>query len=347
MRKSSSRSVPSLTAHVHATGSAPPVLPLGNPDSKACSITMTKPINIRLLEYPGAQKSALWGMMDLFDYASERTDAVGPAIFRAEIQSAPQGHPDVVILPPALSLDPPVLPSGWGKEITAQYKSGTMLASVCSGAFLLAETGVLQGRRVTTHWRHTDAFRQAHPGIIVDTSRLLVDLGDIVTAGGVMAWTDLTLHLIERYGGRKLMLDVARMFVLDPPEREQSHYATFSPNTRHEDRQIINVQNLLQANPGADHTIASLAKAGHMSERSFMRRFKQATGFTPVAYLQRIRVDTARTRLELTRDSFESIAWDVGYSDAAAFRRVFRRIVGLAPLDYRRKFGVSARSSGV
>lgn len=213
------------------------------------------------------------------------------------------------------------------------------MASVCSGAFLLAEADLLDGRRVTTHWRHANSFRQKYPKTIIDTDRLLVDLGDIVTAGGVMAWTDLALHMIQRFGSRRMMMGVARMFVLDPPEREQSYYASFIPDTNHPDRQIAEVQALLQDSLGAAHSISSLARNAGMSERSFLRRFKMATGLTPVTYLQCLRVEAARSRLELTRDSFERISWDVGYGDTAAFRRVFRRIVGLSPSDYRRRFG--------
>ncbi|MAZ21051.1 helix-turn-helix domain-containing protein [Roseovarius sp.] len=303
---------------------------------------------IQLIDYPGAQKSALWGMKDVLDFANTQAETIGPAILRADICSEPDGKPGMTILPPALTLEPPVLPARWKDKLMAQHKGGTVLASVCLGAFLLAETGVLDRRRITTHWRHAAVFRQRYPKVIIDTDRLLVDLGDIVTAGGVMAWTDLSLHLIERFGGRKLMLDVARLFVLDPPEREQSYYATFVPNTKHKDQSVAAIQILLQEDPGGAHTVGSLAQAAMMSERSLLRRFKQATGMTPVTYLQFLRVKAARSRLELTRDSFERISWDLGYGDTAAFRRVFRRIVGLTPSDYRRRFGlgVSPQASG-
>lgn len=304
---------------------------------------MTQPVQFQLLDYPGAQMSALWGMKDLIDYADAQARPLGACAFEVEIRAEPGGRPDVIVLPPALTLDPPTMPQGWRDPLIELHRSGTIMTSVCSGAFLLAATGLVAGRRVTTHWRHAPAFSSAFPKAVVDTDRLLVDLGDIVTAGGVMAWTDLTLHLVQRFGGRKLMLDVARMFVLDPPEREQSYYAPFVPTTTHGDPGIARVQAHLRERPGGDHPLPSLATVAGMSERSFLRRFKQATGLTPVAYLQQLRVDVARSRLELTRDSFETISWDVGYSDAAAFRRVFKRIVGLSPSDYRRRFGAGLR----
>lgn len=300
---------------------------------------MRESVTIQLLDYPGSQKSAIWGVRDLLDHANSHVAASDQALFQVELAAAPQGTPGVVVLPPALSLDPPPLPPGWQAHLCSQHAAGTVMTSVCSGAFLLAEAGLLDGRRVTTHWRHATTFRQKYPGSVIDTDRLLVDLGDIITAGGVMAWTDLTLHMIQRFGGRKLMLDVARMFVLDPPEREQSYYATFLPNMSHADAQIAAVQDLLRNTPGAGHSTASLAQHAGLSERSFLRRFKQATGLTPVTYLQSLRVEAARSRLELTRDSFERISWDVGYGDTTAFRRIFQRIVGLTPSEYRRRFG--------
>jgi transcriptional regulator GlxA family with amidase domain len=300
---------------------------------------MAKPVTFQLLDYPGSQKSALWGLKDVLDFAGSHELSQDVPRFRTGICEAPNGAPDVVVLPPALSLDPPELPPGWRAALIAQHKAGTVMASVCSGAFLLAQAGLLDGRRVTTHWRHASGFRQKYPKAVIDTDRLLVDLGDIVTAGGVMAWTDLALHMIQRFGSRRLMMDVARMFVLDPPEREQSYYASFIPDVSHTDRQIAGVQALLQNSLNVAHSISSLAQYAGMSERSFLRRFKLATGLTPVTYLQCLRVEAARSRLELTRDSFERISWDVGYGDTAAFRRVFRRVVGLAPSDYRRRFG--------
>ena len=307
---------------------------------------MNKVTNFQLLDYPGAQKSALLGMKDLFDYAGSQVAGIRGIEFSTDICAGPKGQPDVVILPPALSNDPPSLPYDWRDKLGTLHKSGSILASVCSGAFLLAETGLLDERRVTTHWRHAEVLRRRFPRVTIDTDRLLVDAGDLVTAGGVMAWTDLVLHMIQRFGSRQLMLNVARMFVLDPPERRQSYYATFLPVRSHADNEIAAVQAILQETPHHPHTLTSMAGAASASERSFLRRFKQATGLTPVTYLQNLRVEIARSRLELTRDNFEQISWEVGYSDPASFRRVFQRIVGLSPSNYRRRFGLGSAASG-
>lgn len=297
-----------------------------------------------LLDYPGSQKSALWGMKDILDHANTHAEANGTAIFDTTISKAPNGKADVFVLPPALVLEPPELPVRWKELLIDQRNAGAVLASVCSGAFLLAETGLLDGRRVTTHWRHAKKFGELHPKSIVETERIVLDGDDIVTAGGVMAWTDLTLHMIQRFGGRKLMLDVARMFLLDPPEREQRYYATFIPFRNHSDQSVAAIQDLMQEELGSEHTVESLAAAGSMSERSLLRRFKQATGYTPMSYLQLLRVEGARSRLEMTRESFEKISWDLGYQDANTFRRLFKRALGVTPSEYRRRFGMGAVS---
>lgn len=321
------------------------ILKSGNGEGRRLPHDDKKHAEIQLLDYPGSQQSALLGMRDLLNFAAQLAAAGGATLGRAEIRDQPSQGANVVILPPALSLDQPNLPSGWRDRLIALHQGGTVLASVCSGAFLLAETGLVDGRLVTTHWRHAARFRESFPKVVTDVDRLLVDLGDIVTAGGVMAWTDLTLHIIERLWGHKLMLDVAKMFVVDPPEREQSHYASFLPNFKHADASILLVQSFLQENIGAVHNMASLAQTAKMSERSFLRRFKKATGLSPVAYVQELRVEAARSRLELSKVSFERLSWDLGYSDPATFRSVFKRITGLSPSDYRRKFGAGGPAS--
>jgi transcriptional regulator GlxA family with amidase domain len=224
-----------------------------------------------------------------------------------------------------------------------RHAEGATLCSVCAGAFVLAETGLLSGRQVTTHWSFAQALSQRFPDIEVDTDKMIVDDGDIITAGGIMAWTDLGLKLVDRLLGPAVMLETARFLLVDPPGREQRYYGNFSPNMRHGDEAVLKVQRWLQALEEEEGdlqpvSLSSMAERAGLEERTFLRRFHKATGFKPTEYFQHIRVSKARGLLELTNRNVDQVAWSVGYEDPAAFRKVFLKLMGLSPRDYRRRF---------
>lgn len=204
---------------------------------------------------------------------------------------------------------------------------------------MLAEAGLLSGRAATTHWAYRDALAIRFPDIALDTDRLVIDDGDIITAGGYMAWTDLGLKLVDRVLGPTVMMDTARFMLVDPPGREQRIYSPFAPRLNHGDEAILKVQHWLQARGARDVTLATMAEHAALEERTFLRRFRNATGLKPTEYCQHLRVGKAREMLEATTRSIDQIAWDVGYDDPGSFRKIFARITGLAPGDYRRRFG--------
>ncbi len=317
---------------------------------------MTSSAEIGLVLYPGVQMAAVLGMTDLFNSATrlaQRRCGPGPMLsvshWRLENGapvrvSASEGadgtmRPSVLVLPPALG--DPILReeaapfAAWLREC---HGSGIQLASICAGAFLLGETGLLTGRTITTNWVIAETFEVRFPDVAVDTDRLLSDDGDIVTAGGVMAWVDLGLKLIDRYLGPTVMLDVARQFVVDPPGREQRYYSTFSPRLLHGDAAILKVQHFLQANEARETAVDVLSAQAGLEERTFLRRFRKATGLTTSDYCQRLRVAKAQELLQFTTRSVDVVAVDVGYNDPGAFRKVFARIVGLTPGEYRKRF---------
>jgi transcriptional regulator GlxA family with amidase domain len=176
----------------------------------------------------------------------------------------------------------------------------------------------------------------------LDTGRVLVDDGDIVTAGGLMAWTDLGIRLVARLLGPAVMAETSRFFLIDAAGREQMHYRSFTPRLMHGDEAIVKVQHWLQARSARAVTIADMAGQAGLEERTFLRRFKAATGMKPTEYAQHLRIDKARDLLQLTRRPIDQIAWSVGYEDPAAFRRLFQRIIGLSPSNYRRRFEANA-----
>ncbi|NPD16702.1 helix-turn-helix domain-containing protein [Xinfangfangia sp. D13-10-4-6] len=250
---------------------------------------------------------------------------------------------DVVVLPPSLeappNLEAPTLLKRWLRD---RHNTGSSLASVCVSVFLLGDTGVLDGRTVTTHWVYADAFRDRFPNVQLDTDRLLIDGGDIISAGGLMAWTDLALRLVDRFLGPVVMAETSRMMLIDPPGREQRYYSSFVPRMTHGDASILKAQHFIQQQEGKEVRLSILAERAGLEERTFLRRFQKATGFTALEYAQRLRISKAQELLQFGKLSIERIAWEVGYSDPGSFRKVFTRIVGLPPLDYRARFKAEA-----
>lgn len=322
-------------------------------------------VDVGIVQYPGASLSAIHGLGDLFAFANRfateehkgrgpqirvshwRPKAPGKAPVRHDEHSSALGasdHLTVLILPPRLgeqiSREDALPFVEWLRE---KHGAGTTLTSVCGGGFLLAETGLLAGRPVTTHWAHAELFRRRFPDVKLDTDKLVIDDGDIVSAGGVMAWVDLGLRLVDRYLGERVMGHTAHFMLADPPVREQRYYSNFSPNLTHGDAAVLKVQHWIQSTGAKEIAIAALSALAGLEERTFLRRFRKATSFTAVDYCQRLRVGKARELLQFTTQPIETIAWEVGYSDAGAFRKIFTRITGLAPGEYRQRFNVGAK----
>ena len=315
-----------------------------------------------MIVYPDVQLAAVYGLTDLFRIAGEHAELrepSSPAAIRvthwrqrvegADVECVFDSHPGApskpnhLIAPPSLIMPAKMKPMrGLADWLTERHAQGATVCSLCAGAFLLGETGLLAGREATTHWAFADTLAERFPAIKIDVDRMVIDDGDIITAGGILAWTDLGLTLVERFLGPGIMLDTARFLLIDPPGRTQRPYNHFLPRLDHGDAPILKVQHWLHANGGKDHTVKTLANMARLEERTFLRRFRRATNLRPTEYAQQIRVAKAREALELSRRPIEQIAWDVGYGDPSAFRKLFQRVTGLAPTDYRRRFGIAA-----
>lgn len=309
------------------------------------------PVTIGLVAYPGAQAAALLGLADLFAAAARMHRERGGTVALSTVQLGGDGAPAAPAAPlTALVVPPSVAPGGPGGPgarpalaawIAARHREGTVVCSVCVGAFVLAEAGLLAGRPATTHWAAAARFAARFPEVALDPDRLLIDDGDVITAGGLMAWIDLGLRLIERYLGPSVMIATARYFLVDPGNREQRYYSSFAPPLAHRDDAVLRAQHWLHARSGERLTLPMMARKAGLGERTFLRRFQGATGQSPTAYLQCLRVSRARDLLETTLAGVDEIARRVGYGDPSAFRKIFRRTVGLSPTEYRRRFAVS------
>ncbi|MFD2167134.1 GlxA family transcriptional regulator [Thalassotalea euphylliae] len=223
----------------------------------------------------------------------------------------------------------------WLTQLKAE---GTIISSFCTGSFLLASAGLLAGKTATTHWRSADLFRRIFPYVRLDIDRLLIDNEDIICSGGSMSYIDMVLYIIEKYIGREIASDTAKLIVFDPVRERQSPYETFKAQKKHEDQAVLKAQEWLESHFHKDVSMEELAEQVGLGSRTFKRRFKLATGENPLNYLQRIRIETAKQRLEKTTDSINKIIWSVGYEDVSSFRQLFKRFTGLTPKDYRQKF---------
>lgn len=316
---------------------------------------------VGLLIYPGAQMSAVLSMTDLFLVSNrfssphvETGNRIAVSHWRIEAEgslpqrihdtgSSTRAGPDVLILPPSLGSPATAEAAApylaWLRD---RHAAGAILASVCAGAFLLGETGLLDGRPSTTHWILEGQFRDRFPSVPVDVDRLLIDGGQILTAGGVMSWTDLCLRLVERLRGAEVMTQTARFLLVDPPGREQRYYSVFSPRTGHGDAAVLEVQRWLQETGAKDISLEALATRAGLERRTFLRRFRKATGMTTSEYGQRLRVSQACELLQFSALTVEQIAWETGYGDPGAFRKIFARFIGLTPSEYRQRFGLAS-----
>ena len=319
-----------------------------------------KQTTIGIVLYPGAQLSAVLGLTDLFALAerlSENADTTLPHLrirhLRIDLTEQPDvifdsggaagnddpRHCDVLLLPP--SLEPPVaadIVAPIARWLRRRHAEGSVLTSVCGGAFVLAGTGLLTGRTVTTHWTYAQALQDRFPDVRVDADRLIIDGGDIISAGGLMSWIDLGLMLVNRFLGPVTMAGTARMMLVDLPGREQRFYSGFVPRLAHGDSAILKAQHYLQAQEGRETRLVVLAEQAGLEKRTFLRRFQKATGLTATDYAQRLRVAKAQELLQFSQQPLERVAWQVGYSDPGAFRKVFHRVVGLTPAEYRERF---------
>jgi len=338
----------------------------------------SRPLHVSLVAVPEAAMSTLVGIYDVLnafgllaktDPAVPDTppfivDIVGMAAGEMTLASglplrvgravADIDATDIVLVPSVV-----LGAQGWEKgrypelvDFAARmHKRGALLCSACSGIFLLGETGLFDGHRATVHWGYAREFARSYPRIRSEPERVLVAAGEresLITSGASTSWHDLVLYLIVRFVGALAAQAAARFFALQWHRDGLAPYIVFEGRKDHGDAVVADAQGWLASHFSVASPIEEMVRRSGLAERTFKRRFTESTGISPIDYVQRLRVEDAKRRLERTDAPVEDISWRVGYEDAAFFRRLFKRITGLSPGAYRRRFQVPlfARSGG-
>lgn len=220
------------------------------------------------------------------------------------------------------------------------YKKGTELGSLCTGTFMLAATGLLKNKSATTHWYAVPMFRKMFPDVKLEDHKVIVDENGIYSSGGATSSLHLGLYLTEKYCGKETANIATKMLLMDKDRSSQTRFSMFIPQTQHQDEAIYKVQKAIEQDQSEKLTVEQLAVKANLSKRSFIRRFKEATGNTPIEYLQRMNVEKAKRQLEEGKNSIEQIIYSLGYNDLNSFRKIFVRYTDLTPKEYRGRYGL-------
>jgi len=331
----------------------------------------TRPVTVEMLAVPEVSASVLYGMHDVFASAGrdwplliEGRETEPPFEVRVVARNAePMAVANGVWVKPHATLgEPPDIACvpevmfGPDEPLAGRYEAETewlrrcraghtVLATACSGAMLLAEAGLLAGQEATTHWLYCDALER-YPDVRVHRHRALVqtDGGRVVMAGGGSSWHDLALFLVARFASVDAAMQIARLFLIDWHQVGQQPFALLTCNRQQDDAVIAGCQTWIAQNYESAAPVQAMIERSGLTERSFTRRFKRATGMAPMAYVHTLRLEDAKHLLETSAEPVEAVAEAVGYEDASFFGRLFRRQVGLTPTQYRKRFGGLRRS---
>lgn len=327
-----------------------------------------KPTHISIVVFPESDPSIIYGVFDTLWAAgrlpSSLQEPPGEPFFEPRLISAEAGPielvtgvsiipqatiaevrlTDVVFVPNVMVDTPASLRSldrrllAWIGEMRAQ---GANIYAACGGSLVLAEAGLLDGQQATTHWSYVPLFRDQYPNVTLHPERILVQSGPahcVVCAGGASSWQDLALLLIARCAGTPEAIRISKLFLYQWHRDGQLPYASMVENVSHGDAVIVSCQEWIARHYDQAEIVTELVRRSGLPKRTFDRRFRAATGYSPLAYIQALRIEEAKQMLETSALPVDAVGREVGYEDTASFRRLFRRLVGMTPGDYRRKF---------
>lgn len=248
---------------------------------------------------------------------------------------------DLIIIPALGSADLTrslELNSAYIPWIVQQHRGGAEVASLCVGSFLLASTGLLNGKECSSHWKTAPEFREMFPEVTLVDGRIITEEKGLYSSGGATSYWNLLLYLVEKYTSREIAILAAKLFALEIDRKSQSPFIMFNGQKKHEDEPIRKAQEFIEDNLSEKISVDELAVKFAIGRRHFDRRFKKATNNTPAEYIQRVKIEAAKKLLEIGKKNVNEVMYEVGYSDTKSFRMVFKKITGLSPLDYRNKY---------
>jgi transcriptional regulator GlxA family with amidase domain len=265
---------------------------------------------------------------------SVHTDALTSEVEKTDLILIPALSGDINT---ALEMNRGLLP--WIRE---QYRNGAEVASLCIGAFLLAETGLLEGRKCSTHWLFANEFRERFPNVALVDGSIITEEDRLYSSGGAHSYWNLLLYLVEKYTDRATAILASKYFAVDIDRDSQSAFMMFQGQKTHDDEEVKKAQEFIEENVQEKITIDELAEFVMVGRRNFERRFKKATNNSVIEYMQRVRIEAAKRSFESSRKNITEVMFDVGYTDTKAFRDVFKKITGLTPIEYRNKYNKQA-----
>jgi transcriptional regulator GlxA family with amidase domain len=312
---------------------------------------------VSLLIFDVVVPSSVTGVLDLLAGANRYQQMTGgePAFAVELVGECPPAFAPLAYTsfatatPPKLVIVPSFLIDPDNVDILARYtasirwlrsmhEAGAEIASLCAGSYFLAEAGLLDGKQVASHWAVLEDMQRRYPALHTTSDRVITDQDGIYTSGGAFSSLKLVLYLIEKFCGREAALWISKMFAIELDRGSPAHFAVFTGQHQHGDAAILEAQAYLEKHYQDELSIDLLAGNVHMGKRNFIRRFKAATNNTPFEYLQRVRIESAKKAIERNERDLPLIMDDSGYRDPKAFRTIFKRITGLSPMEYKRKY---------
>lgn len=247
---------------------------------------------------------------------------------------------DIIVVPPFLpNIEPlPGLKNDLYDFIFKMYEKGVLITSLCTGSFIPADMGLLNGRVATTNWKYASLFRRRFPGINLKPELILAEDGNLITTGAGSAFYNLGFYLAEKYGSARLSVECSKSLLINPGFKSQAAYSRLNAFKNHGDDIVLSAQKFMEENFSSGISIEKIAENSLISSRHFKRRFKKATGETPINYLQKLRVDEAKNLLEDKSMNIDEVTYAVGYENASAFRKIFKKYTGLTPGEYKNRF---------